>query len=243
MKRDNVRLGAGVSSTGSTGVSASGVSAVFVLVGRGILVVSTSLDDSTAIGKFRLGSGTNACPNFLVGALASDGGGTVSGPGLSTCFVGRGVVTGSATGGVGGEPTDLRGTVFAVSAFIKDGNDAFFASGCAGRGAPAEAGKEGGAGGGTPVLLGSDLVGSGAVWAAPLTIAARDTFFVPWRGEVVATEEADCPTVEGAPGAIGPSRPVFLTRALTIDGRDSLGVSWRLEGKCVTPGGVDGALF
>jgi hypothetical protein len=82
-----------------------------------------------------------------------------------------------------------------------------------------------------------DLVGSGVVFCSnALTNGARDTFFAPGNSEVkgivVSVEEPTGPNEEGVTGAVGP----------IMDGREAFD-SWRLGGKCVTPGGVSGARF
>jgi hypothetical protein len=146
-----------------------------------------------------------------------DGGGTFPEGGLDTGRVGRGAVMGSVPDDGVETGTDLMGTVFAVRALIRDGKDAFFASGCVGGGASGAAGAE--------EEGGMDLVGSGAVcWASAFAKDARDTFFVPCcagaRGEVVTVEEPACPAEEGTEGAVGPIRMVFLARAPLSDGRD-----------------------
>jgi hypothetical protein len=84
------------------------------------------------------------------------------------------VVTGSSADDEGGDAADLKGTVFAVRAFIKEGTNDFFVSFCGGGGASVEAGKDGDAGGGTLALVGS----GGVLASSAFTNDARDTFFV-----------------------------------------------------------------
>jgi len=99
---------------------------------------------------------------------------------LNTGLVGMGAVKRGVAGdkgGAGGEAgADLMGTVFAVSALIKDGRVAFFGSCSVGGGGSgtAETGPEGGFDGGAMALVGSGEV----FWASAFTKDARDTFFV-----------------------------------------------------------------
>jgi hypothetical protein len=149
-------------------------------LGGGILLVFTSSANPSVGGEVG-SSGSDARPNFFVRALTTEGGGgTVPVAGLNTGLVGMGAVKRGVAGdegGAGGEAgVDLIGTVFAVSALIKDGRVAFFGSCCVGGGASEVAGAAEDGGWNEAA---SDLVGSGAVfWASPFTNAARDTFFV-----------------------------------------------------------------
>lgn len=153
--------------------------------------------------------------------------------GLDPCLVGRGVVVESSAGDGGEDAACLKGTVFAVRDFIKDGRNAFFSSFFVGGGVSAEAGAE------TWALFASGVVFGPGVF----TNDARDTFFVLWRGDVVTGEEADCPVGKGAAGAVGPIGAFLCARALGSDDGGSQADSCRLVGRCVTPGGVDGARF
>ena len=181
------------------------------------MAVFTSSNNPSVGGEVCTGSGSTICPSFLERALTTDGGGTFPEGGLDTGLVGKGAVMGSVPDDGGEAGADLMGTVFAARAFIRDGKDAFFASGCAGGGASGAAGAE--------EEGGMDLVGSGVVcWASAFTNDERDTFFVPCcvgaRGEVVTVEEPACPAEEGTAGAVGPIRMVFLARSPSCDGKD-----------------------